>query len=131
VIVDTSALIALLQNEASAEAIDVATEAAAWRGISAATLFEAAIVADGTSDPVRSARFDALVAGLDIEVVPLTAAHAAIARQAYRDYGKGSGHPARLNFGDCFSYALAKQRGEPLLYVGDDFAHTDIASALD
>jgi ribonuclease VapC len=131
VIVDTSALIALLQGEASAEAIDVATEAATWRGISAATLFEAAIVADGTADPVRSARFDALVAGLDIEVVPLTAAHAAIARQAYRDYGKGSGHPARLNFGDCFSYALAKQRGEPLLYVGDDFAHTDIASALD
>ncbi|MDJ1113896.1 type II toxin-antitoxin system VapC family toxin [Microbacterium dauci] len=129
-IVDTSALIALLQNEACAEAIDVATESAAWRGISAATLFEAAIVADGTSDPVRSARFDALIAGLDIEVVPLTAAHAAIARQAYRDYGRGSGHPAKLNFGDCFSYALAKERGEPLLYVGDDFAHTDIASAL-
>ncbi|WP_404445334.1 type II toxin-antitoxin system VapC family toxin [Microbacterium marinum] len=129
-IIDTSALIALLQNEASAEAIDVATESATWRGISAATLLEAAIVADGTSDPVRSARFDALVAGLDIEVVPLTAAHAAIARQAYRDYGRGSGHPAKLNFGDCFSYALAKERGEPLLYVGDDFAHTDIASAL-
>lgn len=129
-IVDTSALTALLQNEVDAAAIDVATEAATWRGISAATLFEAAIVADGTSDPVRSARFDALVAGLDIEVVPLTAAHAAIARQAYRDYGKGSGHPARLNFGDCFSYALAKERGEPLLYVGDDFARTDIASAL-
>lgn len=129
-IIDTSALIALLQGESSAEAIDIATESATWRGISAATLLEASIVADGTSDPVRSARFDALVAGLDIEVVPLTAAHAAIARQAYRDFGKGSGHPAKLNFGDCFSYALAKERGEPLLYVGDDFAHTDIASAL-
>lgn len=129
-IVDTSALIALLQNESSAEAIDVATDEASWRGISAATLFEAAIVADGSRDPVRSARFDELVAGLEIEVVPVTAAQAALARQAYRDYGRGSGHQARLNFGDCFSYALAKERGEPLLYVGDDFAHTDLRSVL-
>lgn len=129
-IIDTSALIALLHDESSAAAIDAVTDVAPWRAISAATLFEAAIVADGTSDPVRSARFDGLVAGLDIEVVPVTAAHAALARQAYRDYGKGSGHPARLNFGDCFSYALAKERGEPLLYVGDDFAQTDIAPAL-
>ena len=129
-IVDTSALIALLMDEPSAAAIDAATEVAAWRGISAATLLEAAVVADGTRDPVRSARFDALVAGLDIEVVPVTAAHVALARQAYRDYGKGSGHAARLNLGDCFAYALAKERDEPLLYVGDDFSHTDVRSAL-
>lgn len=129
-IVDTSALIALLQNEPSAPAIDAATDEAAWRGISAATLFEAAVVADGPSDPVRSARFDGLIAALDLEVVPVTAAQVALARQAYRDYGRGSGHPARLNFGDCFSYALAKERGEPLLFVGDDFAHTDLTSVL-
>ena len=65
-----------------------------------------------------------------IEVVPVTDEQARIARQAYRDYGRGSGHPANLNFGDCFSYALAAERREPLLYVGDDFGHTDIRSAL-
>ena len=62
--------------------------------------------------------------------VTLTAEQAKIARQAYRDYGRGSGHPANLNFGDCFSYALAAERREPLLFVGDDFGHTDIRSAV-
>ncbi|WP_447944022.1 type II toxin-antitoxin system VapC family toxin [Microbacterium aurum] len=84
---------------------------------------------DGTRDPVRVTRFEELLASLELDVAPLTAAQATIARQAYRDYGRDSGHPARLNLGDCFSYALAKERGEPLLYIGDDFARTDIASA--
>ena len=61
----------------------------------------------------------------------MTPEHATIARARYRDFGKGSGHPAGLNFGDCFAYALAKAAGEPLLYKGDDFVHTDITSALD
>jgi ribonuclease VapC len=64
------------------------------------------------------------------ERAPVTADQARIARDAYRDFGKGSGHPARLNVGDCFAYALARSRGEPLLFKGDDFGHTDITSAL-
>lgn len=79
---------------------------------------------------MRSARFDAIVDAMSAEIVPVTAAHAALARQAYRDFGRGSGHRARLNFGDCLSYALAKERGEPLLHVGDDFVHTDVRSAI-
>ena len=69
---------------------------------------------------------------LDSEIViePVTAEQARIARQAYRDYGKGSGHPANLNFGDCFSYALAREKREPILFKGDDFLHTDLRSAL-
>ncbi|BDV29494.1 hypothetical protein Microterr_01540 [Microbacterium terricola] len=87
-------------------------------------------MADGSRDPVKIARFDDLVAAVGFDVVPLTATQAALARQAYRDFGRGSGHPARLNLGDCFTYALAKERREPVLYVGEDFSHTDLASAL-
>jgi ribonuclease VapC len=65
-----------------------------------------------------------------IAIEPVTERQARIAREAYRDFGKGSGHPARLNFGDCFAYALAKDKNEPLLFKGTDFAETDVASAL-
>nr|WP_246301159.1 type II toxin-antitoxin system VapC family toxin [Microbacterium immunditiarum] len=99
------------------------------RLMSAATYVEASVVIDARQNPVASRLFDELFD--DIEIVPATAEQARIAREAYRDYGRGSGHPARLNFGDCFSYALATERREPLLYVGGDFAHTDIRSALD
>jgi ribonuclease VapC len=71
-----------------------------------------------------------LVREAEIVIEPVTEEQAHIARQAYRDYGRGSGHPARLNFGDCFAYALARATGEPLLFKGDDFRHTDIASAV-
>lgn len=133
-ILDSSAILAMMLRDPDAERLAAAVEEALARSesiaISAATLVEASVVADGPRDPVRSARFDAIVEGLGPEIVPVTASQAAVARQAYRDYGRGSGHPARLNLGDCFSYALARERREPLLYVGDDFAHTDIASAL-
>ena len=66
-----------------------------------------------------------------IAIASVTPEQARIARMAYRDFGRGSGHPARLNFGDCFAYALAIERNEPLLYKGDDFRHTDVRSALD
>ena len=89
--------------------------------ISAATLLEASIVADGTRDPVRAARFSALIDALELRVVPFDAEQAGIARRAYREYGRGSGHPARLDLGDCFAYALATVSREPLLFVGDDF----------
>ena len=64
---------------------------------------------------------------LSVEIAPVTPSQAKLARQAYRDFGKGSGHPAKLNFGDCFAYALATERGEPLLYKGEDFAHAGLA----
>jgi len=129
-IVDTSALIAILRDEPEAAACAEAIEAAPHRRMSAANFVEAAIVIDGSRDPVASRRFDDLVneAQLIIEVV--TEVQARIAREAYRDFGRGSGHPARLNFGDCFAYALARATGEPLLFKGDDFGHTDIAPAL-
>ena len=98
--------------------------------MSAATLVETAAVVDGDRDPVLSARLDELIGATGIEIEPLTRQHADIARQAYRDYGRGSGHSARLNLGDCFAYALARARSEPLLYTGQDFGLTDIASAM-
>ena len=79
----------------------------------------------------RSKRGQRVYAFDDIAIVPVTAEHARIARAAYRDYGRGSGHGAKLNFGDCFSYALAAETEKALLYVGDDFARTDLDSALD
>lgn len=129
-IIDASALVAILNAEPEAAAIGDALKAAHHRAISAGTLLEASIVADGPRDPVRRRRFDALIESLLLEVVPVTIDQVRIARQAYRDYGRGSGHPANLNFGDCFSYALAAERHEPLLFVGEDFVHTDIRSAL-
>jgi ribonuclease VapC len=130
VIIDSSALIAILRDEAEAPAFARAIAAAAHRHISAANFVEAAIVIDGSRDPVASRRFDDLLREAQIVVEPVTEIQARIAREAYRDFGRGSGHPARLNFGDCFAYALAKTTGEPLLFKGDDFPHTDIAPAL-
>lgn len=74
---------------------------------------------------------DRLLAAWRIQVVPLTVEQARLARAAYRDYGRGSGHPARLNLGDCFAYALAADTGQSLLFKGDDFMHTDIPQALE
>jgi ribonuclease VapC len=130
VIVDTSALIAILRDEPEAAACAAAIEAAPHRRISAANFVEAAIVIDAARDPVASRRFDELLNEAQLIVESVTEVHARIAREAYRDFGRGSGHPARLNFGDCFAYALARARGEPLLFKGDDFSPTDISPAL-
>jgi ribonuclease VapC len=130
VIVDSSALIAILRDEPDAAAHALAIEEARVRRVSAANLLEAAIVIDGSRDPVASRRFDDLVREARLVVEPVTEEQARVAREAYRDYGKGSGHPAGLNFGDCFAYALARVTGEPLLFKGGDFVHTDVASAL-
>ena len=128
-IVDTSALIAILRNESDAAAYAEAIARAGVRRLSAANYVETAAVIDGSRDPVASRRFDDLVreAGLVIETV--TPAQARIARDAYRDFGRGSGHPAQLNFGDCFAYALARDKNEPLLFKGTDFSRTDITPA--
>ena len=128
-IIDTSALIAILRDEPEAIACAKAIEGAARRRISAANFVEAAIVIDGSRDPIASRRFDDLVTAAQLMIEPVTEAQARIAREAYRDFGRGSGHPAKLNFGDCFAYALAKSSGEALLFKGDDFAHTDITVA--
>ncbi len=97
--------------------------------MAAANLLEVAIVVDGTGDAVNTRRLDELVLLLQIEVVEVTSEQVNIGRQAYRDFGKGNRHPARLNFGDCFPYALAIVTGEALLFKGDDFTHTGIAAA--
>ena len=130
-IIDTSALIAILRNEPGAIACAKAIEAAASRRISAANFVETAIVIDGSRDPIASRRFDDLIREAQLVIEPVTEAQARLAREAYRDFGGGSGHPAKLNFGDCFAYALAKSSSEPLLFKGDDFAHTDIKALLD
>ena len=126
-IVDASAVLAILRDEPDAAffADALADRAVACR-MSAANCLETAIVIDSAKEPVASRRFDDLVARAKIAVEAVTAEHAAIARGACRDDGKGGGHPAQLNFGDCFAYALARSSGEPLLCKGDDFVHTDI-----
>ena len=129
-IIDTSALIAILSAEDDAAAMAYAIEEAAVRRISAANYLETAVVIDSSRDPIASRRFDELVEVAVLSVEPVTREQARIAREAYRDFGKGSGHKAGLNFGDCFAYALAKSAGEPLLYKGDDFVHTDVTPAL-
>ena len=91
---------------------------------------ESAIVVDALRDPVLSRRFDELLEAIGVEVVPVTLAQAQRARTAYRDFGRGSDHPARLNFGDCFAYALATEADDALLWKGDDFGHTDVRPAL-
>ncbi|SNR45758.1 type II toxin-antitoxin system VapC family toxin [Blastococcus mobilis] len=129
-IVDTSAIVAILRGEPDADTYIQALATAGEARTSAATYLETAVVVDANRDPVLSGRFDDLVAAVPITVEPVTRQHADIARQAYRNFGKGSGHPARLNFGDCFAYALARATGEPLLFKGVDFSHTDVAPAL-
>lgn len=129
-IVDSSALIAILRDEEDARAYADAIEKARVRRLSAANYVEVAAVIDSSRDPVASRRLDDLLREARFEIEPVTAEQALIARSAFRDFGKGSGHPARLNFGDCFAYALAKAMNEPLLFKGDDFKHTDITSSL-
>ena len=127
-IVDSSALLAILRAEPEASRCAQAIEQAIHRRISAANFLETAIVIDGSRDPIASRRLDDLLCEAEFVIEAVTAEQAGIARTAYRDFGKGSGHPAKLNFGDCFAHALAKTTREPLLFKGDDFTHTDVAA---
>jgi ribonuclease VapC len=129
-VVDSSVIIAILRDEPDAGRFIAALDAASDPRMSAASYVEAAIVVDSARDPVASRRFDELVAEAALVIEPVTQAQARMARDAYRDFGRGSGHKAGLNFGDCFTYALAKATGEPLLFKGDDFPHTDVTPAL-
>ncbi len=128
-IVDTSALVTILRDEPDAEAYARALATADTPRISAANYLETAIVIDASKDPIASRHVDDLVAAAGLKIEAVTADQAKVARAAYRDFGKGSGHPAQLNFGDCFAYALAKTTGQPLLFKGGDFSHTDVLPA--
>jgi ribonuclease VapC len=129
-IVDASALVAILKFEAErlhfAEILDRADSLR----ISAATYLELSIVMDSRRSPALSREVDEIVERFSIQIEPVTPEQVRIARQAYRDYGRGSGHRANLNFGDCFSYALARDKREPILFKGDDFIHTDLRPAV-
>jgi ribonuclease VapC len=127
-ILDTSALIAILRNEPEAQSFAVAIADAPLCRMSAANYLEAAIVIDGSRNPVASRRFDDFLREAGIAIVAVTEEQAMVAREAYRDFGRGSGHAAQLNFGDCFAYALAVTSRDHLLFKGSDFAHTGIAS---
>jgi ribonuclease VapC len=131
VIVDTSAIVAILRREPDADRYMDALGGAAAPRMSAGTYLETAIVVDANRDPVLSGRLDDLLSAVSMSVEPVSRQHADLAREAYRNFGKGSGHAAGLNFGDCFTYALARATGEPLLFKGDDFSHTNVASALE
>ena len=127
-IVDTSALLAVLLDEPEAQRFASAMEGAAVLRMSAASYVEAAIYVDRNLDAVRRAMLDTFLAEFAIGIEPVTAAQALLARQAFVLFGKGR-HKAGLNLGDCFSYALAKAYREPLLFKGADFGYTDLEAA--
>jgi ribonuclease VapC len=124
-IVDASAIIAILRGEPAANDLTSALESADVRRISAATYIEAAVVTDSNRNTLLSNLLDSFLVRSLISIEPVTVEQARLAREAYRDFGKGR-HRAGLNFGDCFAYALAKDKGEPLLFKGDDFRKTDV-----
>lgn len=128
-IVDTSAIVAIALNEPDRDRLIDALLDAADPKMSAATAVEVAAVLIRRMAPEDFRRVQRLIDQLGIRTVPVDDDHAASAIRAYRDFGRGSGHRARLNLGDCYSYALADVTGEPLLYVGEDFSHTDLAAA--
>jgi len=129
-ILDSSVLVAILRGEPEASSFAAIIQRIPERRISAVNYVEAAVVSDKSRDPIARHRFDELVQEIDLTIEAVTPEQAYIARQAYRDFGKGSGHPARLNLGDCFAYALAKETGEPLLFKGDEFSCTDVHCAV-
>ena len=129
-IVDTSAIIAILRREPEADLfIDLLAKAARPK-LSVANYVEASAVVAAARDPFVARQLDEAIRAAGIEIMPVTVNQGFIAKDACRDFGKGSGHPARLNFGDCFAYALAKDLDEPLLFKGDDFSHTDVRAAV-
>lgn len=129
-IVDASAVLAVLYREPECADFIAALESADKPMMSIINHMEVAIKVDRDPDPVQSRTFDRFVREVGIELTPITEEHLTVARAAYRDFGKGSGHRARLNLGDCFAYALAAVTDRPLLYKGNDFVHTDIRSAV-
>lgn len=128
-VIDSSVLIAILSAEADSEKYEAAMDEDSIRMVSAATVLEAAIVVENRLGEAGGRELDILLYRVPIQIVDVTAEQIEVARYAYRKYGKGR-HGAGLNFGDCFSYALSKVSGEPLLFKGEDFAKTDVQTAL-
>jgi ribonuclease VapC len=128
-VVDSSAVVAILLQEADAAHLAAAIAENPPNFMSAASLVEASIVIEARKGSEGARDLDLLMYRADIEIVPVDAAQAEIARGAWRKYGKGR-HKAALNYGDCFSYALAKATGTPLLYKGDDFDSTDLRNVV-
>ena len=126
VVLDSSAILSILFAEPDSDDILVAISSNSCV-ISAGNYLEAAIVVDSTKNPISIRKFDAFIKEAGIEILPMDLKQVEVARTAYRDYGKGSGHPARLNFGDAFAYALASTTSRELMCKGEDFIKTDIA----
>lgn len=129
-IVDSSAVVAIMLKEPEREVMIAALGSEPGPRLSAASYVECGVVLDRQLGPVAGRKLDQLLDLLGLQIEPVTEEQARVARAAYRDFGCGSGHRANLNYGDCFSYALASVTAEPLLFKGDDFGHTDLRSAL-
>ena len=125
-IVETSAFVAMLAGEPEAAEYVVAVRSAPQRLMSAASFIELGIFADNPANDADHDAIDALIEALKIEIVPVTRDDARLAREAHTRFGRWSGQKAKLNFGDCFSYALSQRTGQPLLFKGNDFGHTDV-----
>jgi ribonuclease VapC len=128
-ILDTSALLAILLNEPEADEFASVIERTRRVRISAASYLEAAMIIDRQRDEIRSAMLDDFLTDFDIQIEPISVEQIRVARQAFRAFGKGIG-PAGLDYGDCFTYALAKVTREPLLFKGNDFSKTDLLPAI-
>ena len=128
-IVDSSAVVAIIMDESDADALSDCLLAASGARMAAPTYVEVSIVCDQRPTLV-AADLDEVLEAHAVSVAAFTPEQAQVARTAYQRYGRGSGHPASLNFGDCFSYAMAIVANEPLLFTGDDFTHTDVRNAL-
>jgi ribonuclease VapC len=129
-VIDTSAIVALIEAEPSADALAAAVERDDQRFVSTVSVLEAAIVLESRRPTTARPALDRLLEAFSIEVVAFDADQLTLAREGFRRFGRGQPSTARLNFGDCCAYALAKALSEPLLFVGNDFIHTDIVSAL-
>lgn len=127
-VIDISAILAILFEEPEFDAFVEAIDSAAIVRLSTATYFEAAMVLEGKGDALQRAALDSMLFESEAEIEPVTLEHAKLACEAFRLFGKGI-HRARLNFGDCFTYALAKATREPLLFKGNDFSQTDLEPA--
>ena len=131
-VVDSSAIVAILQREPDRERLHAALQTASSTllSIGAPAVLECTMVLEARRGPQITTELDLFISAWNIEVVPFDLAQLSIARDAFRRYGRGSGSKARLNFGDCCTYALAKVRDESLLFVGEDFHHTDIVPVI-
>ena len=129
-IVDTSAIVAIVLNEPEKPIFVKALIHADQASMSAGSWLELEAVVVRRGNPALAAAAERMLADMDVEIVGVSIEQARTGRAAYRKFGRGTGHPAGLNFGDCFSYALAQSTGRPLLFKGEDFANTDIEAAV-